>query len=361
MTESTSITRAAELFSCAGGMAAGFRRAGIEFERAIDASADACVSYQRNLGHAPWTVDVGWLARHPGIGGDPGYFDLVVADPPCTPWSRAGKREGLADERDCLEVTRDLILAWRPRAYLIGNVPGLDDARHLPTVRALLAPLARAGYCVTDFARLDAADHGVPQHRVRPFWFGHLGGPCISWPRPTHCDPRALASGCLFESERLAPWVTCRESLSVLPRDEWGEPLCRYRAHKKHPPSRPDEPSHTITSEQRSVGGGVLEWPWDRPATTVYCRPEMSPPACVRRPNGRRGSRTDSGFSSHPLAIRLSERAAAVLQGFPPDWYFHGTSRRARWQQIGQAMPPGLAAAVAGSIRDWFTIQTREA
>ena len=336
--------RAIELFSCAGGMAEGFRRAGIEFATAYDRDPNACASYAHNLGRAPVQADIHDLLRAAQRQRVPYPLDLVVADPPCTPWSRGGKREGLADPRDCLEVTRDLILAWRPRAYLIGNVPGLDDARHLPTMRALLAPLARAGYCVADFARLDAADYGVPQHRVRPFWFGHLGGPCIAWPRPTHGDPRELASGCLFASERLAPWVTCRQALSVLPPHEWGEPLYRYRAHKKHRPSRPDEPSHTITSEQRSVGGGVLEWPWDRPATTIGCDPRIAPP----------GHHGGTGYHSSPNAIRLSERAAVVLQGFPSDWVFVGRSKRARWRQIGQAMPPALAAAVAGSIRDWF-------
>lgn len=334
--------RAIELFSCSGGMAEGFRRAGIEFLAAYDKSPDACASYAHNLGRDPVQEDIhNLLVRVHEEGFSHGSLDLLVADPPCTPWSRAGKRRGIEDERDCLKAVRDLILAWRPRAYLIGNVPGLDDAKHQPTVQALFAPLVRAGYCVADYVRLDAADYGTPQHRKRPFWFGHLGGPCITWPRPTHSDPRVLVTGSLFEAERLAPWVTVRQALALLPRHEWGVPMRDYRANRKHPPSRLDTPSHTVSAKQRDV----LSWPWSRPATTVCCDQRLAPP----------GHHGGTGYHSSPNAIRLSEAAAAVLQGFPPSWVFCGKSRRARWQQIGQAMPPGLAAAVARSVSDWFS------
>jgi DNA (cytosine-5)-methyltransferase 1 len=48
--------------------------------------------------------------------------------------------------------------------------------------------------------------------------------------------------------------------------------------------------------------------------------------------------------------VRLSETAAAILQGFPDGWKFCGKTKSARWSQIGQAMPPPLAEAVARSI-----------
>jgi DNA (cytosine-5)-methyltransferase 1 len=76
--------------------------------------------------------------------------------------------------------TCELILLLRPRAYLIGNVPGLDDATQWHHVQRALAPLRKAGYCIADYVSLDAADYGVPQHRIRPFWFGHLEGPCVA-------------------------------------------------------------------------------------------------------------------------------------------------------------------------------------
>src|SRR5262249_38925356 len=150
--------RALELFCCSGGMAEGFRRAGLAFDLAFDFSADACASYEANLGHRPVQMDVRDLLRMARAGWSPGPIDLLVADPPRTPWSRAGKRKGLSDERDMLRSTIELIEALRPKAYLIGNVPGLDETGHVSAVQSTIGTLSRAGYCVADFASLDAAD-----------------------------------------------------------------------------------------------------------------------------------------------------------------------------------------------------------
>jgi hypothetical protein len=62
---------------------------------AFDYDADACASYETNLGHAPVRLDVRDLVRMARAGWRPSEpIDLLVADPPCTPWSRAGKRQG---------------------------------------------------------------------------------------------------------------------------------------------------------------------------------------------------------------------------------------------------------------------------
>lgn len=334
--------RARELFGCAGGMAEGFRRAGIEFELSFDRDPDACASYARNLGHEPLCVDVHELlpAEQPMP-----PLDLLVADPPCTPWSRAGNRRGLDDPRDCLVATRDLILAWRPRAYLIGNIPGLDDASNLSVLRDLFAPLATAGYCVADFVRLDAADFGVPQRRVRPFWFGHRGGSCLTWPTPTHCNP-ALLAPVLFSAAARLPWVSCREALGHLPADEIGELVTHLRMNPRHPPCRGGEPARTQTARAAGghAGAQLLEWPWDRPATTVMEDARLATP----------GHHARSGQFGIGSVRKLSERARAVLQGFPEHWEFVGRTQRSRAGQIGMAMPPPLAHAVATSIRQWF-------
>lgn len=363
-----------ELFGCSGGMAEGFRRAGIRFDWCFDRDADACASYEANLGHRPARLDVRDLVSMVRGGWSPGPVDLLVADPPCAPWSRAGKRRGLADERDLLRETVDLIRMLRPRAYLIANVPGLDDGVCLDVIQFVLGALSANGYCTADFARLDAADYGVPQHRCRPFWFGHLSGACIQWPARTHCDPTTLRQLTIPGVDPLRPWVTCREALAGLSPKELGMPVrlratVRYRsdgtcresdadkpakvvtaknrsdkillAHPKHPISRPDAPSYVIRSKANggAQGGAALAWPWDRPSTVVCADPRISPP-------GHHGSAGQTG----PHAVIISERAAAILQGFPGHWRFAGTTKAARWAQIGMAMPPPLAAAVAASI-----------
>lgn len=445
---------ALEMFPCSGGMAEGFRRAGITFDWAFDIAKEHCDSYERNLGHRPVQMDVRDLLRMAQGGWRPcsskqyeglaTQLDLVVADPPCTPWSRAGKRKGVDDPRDMLSETCELIQLLRPRAYLIGNVPGLHDATQWHHLQRALAPLRKAGYCIADYVTLDAADFGVPQHRVRPFWFGHLAGPCISWPLPTHGDSsgnRELAG------MELLPWVTCRAALEHLPLEQLGRPVrlrrrenarlgrideaagtvtaggrgaqsilvndrhspaspaspaptlgakirgqagqvLDLRAPKSnHPISRPDEPSfvvktnggrasqagsmldlrvrtvrphhrtdaerpsRTLTSAGNGDDAALLDWPWNRPSTTVCGRDTIPPP----------GHHPESGsILSLPNAVVLSELAATILQGFPESWTFMGATKTARWSQLGQAMPPPLAHAVARSVADHFVKCSRQ-
>lgn len=404
-----------ELFPCSGGFAEGFRRAGVTFDLSVEIERDHCDSYEHNLGHRPVQMDVRDLLRMVKLGVRI-EVDLLVADPPCTPWSRAGKRLGTEDERDMLVETCELIAALRPRRYLIGNVPGLDDAVNWHIVQKHVGGLTAHGYCVRDFAALDAADYGVPQRRVRPFWFGHLAGDCIRWPRPTHADPAKIATPALPGIDdgiaALKPWVTCRDALGHLTGPDLGRPVhlrwkagtdgpdhkpsrpskpaktltrnthsdgCLLLVNEKHPPSDPaapaatigakrrmqagevllvdppqskrvgdvDAPAKTITAKHGRVGVGadkLLSWPWDRPATTIHADPRIAPP----------GHHDSVSFAavSEPNAVVLSARAAAILQGFPdePRWLFSGETQERRWSQLGQAMPPPLAHAVATSV-----------
>jgi len=139
-----------ELFSCSGGLAEGLRRAGILIDLSVDFDEDACASYERNLGTRPVLLDVRDLARMVRAGWRIGPVDLLVADPPCTPWSRAGKRQGRADERDMIDATIELIRLLRPHAYLIANVPGLDDGPNWPIVQKTIGSLDEVDRAILD-------------------------------------------------------------------------------------------------------------------------------------------------------------------------------------------------------------------
>ncbi len=347
---------AIELFSCAGGMAEGFRRAGIDVAMAIDKDGDACDSYEANMGHRPLQLDVRELWPLSPNGVRLPEHDLLIADPPCSPWSLAGNRKGLDDERDCMLPTVELIHALRPRAFLIGNVPGLEAECNLAMRQRIFGPLHAAGYCI-DYRLLNAANFGVPQKRKRPFWFGHLGGPCLKWPRPTHADPRKLATPLLLASERLPAWVTVRQAFKLegLPRELWGRRVSVNRALRtggngSHRVPTIDEPARTVTTGKTHYGNHY-QWPWDRPCTTITTDPRLIAP-------GHHGS-SGKGYSKMfgPDALELTEEARRLLQGFPPGWRFCGKSRASRNRQIGMAMPPPLAEAVARSIAAWFASQ----
>ena len=367
-----------ELFGCSGGMAEGFRRARIPTTWSVDWGADACESYTTNLGYAPIRMDVRDLLRLLEGGWRPPPLDLLVADPPCTPWSTAGRKRGLDDPRDMLRPTIAIIELLKPRAYLIGNVPGLQHANAWPVAQELIGGFAAHGYCANDFAQLDAANYGVPQHRKRPFWFGHLEGRCLQWPEPTHGDPAKIGHAELGDTRR--PWITCRDALGHLTPVELGAPI--RVSTSKHPSSRVDDPALSMPASRPGNGGAYLEWPWDRPATTVCTDSRLAPPGhhsgswltpdrhgpskvdepartVTARDRGARDGQCIEWLQGHdeqrgPNAIKLSEKAAAILQGFPEGWVFAGKTKRSRWSQLGQATPPPLAEAVAHCIRAWF-------
>lgn len=92
-----------------------------------------------------------------------------------------------------------------------------------------------------------------------------------------------------------------------------------------------------------------MPWPWDRPSTTVCAAIDKIAPAGEHA--GQFG----------PNAIVLSEKAAAILQGFPDGWHFAGATKKARWSQLGQAMPPALAEAVARSVAEQLRSSEQEA
>ncbi len=126
------------------------------------------------------------------------------------------------------------------------------------------------------------------------------------------------------------------------------------------------------------IGNGTtLEWPWDRPSTTIQGDERMGTP-------GHHDPKVGNSQHNGPNAVILSERAAAILQGFPdgectghegPEepgiiadgvrpgekcgfcgetrrWHFAGATKSARWSMIGQAMPPAFGEAVGRAIKE---------
>jgi site-specific DNA-cytosine methylase len=110
----------------------------------FDWDADACESYERNVGSRPIQIDVRELLRAVRAGWRPTErVDLLVADPPCAPWSRTGSGLGTYDERDLVEKTVEFIRLLRPRAHLIANVPGLDDGPNWHVVQRTIGERKR--------------------------------------------------------------------------------------------------------------------------------------------------------------------------------------------------------------------------
>lgn len=284
--------------------------------------------------------------------------DVIVGGPPCQGFSLLNKGR-LRDERRALTATMvDAAILTGASVVVIENVRQLLSSREY---LELLERLKAEGYSDIDAGVLCAADFGVPQMRYRAFVLASRVGP-IKLPEPTHAAPEKA------QELMLRPWTTVEEAIGELPPPEGTEfrdlppPLDlhfgrrptevsqeRYRAV---PPGgnrfdlQANRPDITPECWKRKVSGGTdlfgRLW-WDRPSVTI--RTEFFKP--------------EKGRYLHPVQHRpITHREGARIQGFPDDFRFKGSKIEVA-KQIGNAVPPGLAAAVAGSVHECLSGATR--
>jgi len=341
-----------DFFSGCGGMSAGFKSINgvsptYRIAMAVDTDADANATYQENLGVAPNQLDVANLAKE--IGSSKALINqmrqsddaplVMIGCSPCQGFSSHRNSGGLTDIRNSLFVSFARIAAEvQPDAIIMENVPELLTDRYWPLVAEAKQLLERAGYNL-QISIHDMAEFGVPQHRFRALLVG------------TKCSfqlPKGFLSRESFRTVRHAienlepvePGKTCAS-----------DPMHKSAGHKastidtiKSVPldggSRPaDAGPECLRRAAAKQGRAAYEdvygrlW-WDRPAITMT--------AYSRNPA--------SGRYVHPEQHRgLTVREAALLQGFPSDYNFLG-GFDSKFRQIGNAVPPTFAAALAAHI-----------
>lgn len=317
--------RVVSLYSGAGGMdlgfLGGFNFLGKDYERnnfeivyAGDINQKAVNTYNSNLDNDSVCEDVTKL--------DPKSIpdcDVVLGGFPCQDFSVAGKRLGLASERGNLYRAMVRIIEMKqPIIFVAENVTGLLTANEGTAMERIHLDFSKAGmgYDVA-YKVLNAADFGVPQKRERVIIIGvrkDIPYRC-DFPAPTHM-PKELS-----KEYGLKPWITAKEAIGDLEDDTKRESLANpgYSKAKKNNGQgnnriRADAPSPTIRSEHH----GNIEY-------------------------------------HYSLDRRLSAREAARLQSFPDDFVFNASTSDA-YKQIGNAVPPVLAHAIAKSVQRFLTL-----
>ena len=252
------------------------------------------------------------------------FEGVFVGGPPCQPFSIAAnqrfpksgdkfKRTGFASEQNgnlLLDYVR-LIEHFRPACFVIENVPGLRDLDGGRQISMVAQRLSECGYAVGDPSILNAAYFGVPQFRERLFVVGTRGGSRFSYPK----EAKALVG-----------------SGSVLHRDRGQAPNNETRVHK-------------LSSVRRYI---KLDY-GQRDSLGRVDRLDPCLPAKAVIAGGTRGG----GRSYlHPEIPRtLSVRECARLQTFPEEYVFVGATAR-QFTQVGNAVPPALAAQIVIAIAD---------
>jgi DNA (cytosine-5)-methyltransferase 1 len=353
-----------DLFAGPGGWDLGARIAGLSDPIGFELGANECAT--RAAGKLRTIhCDVSQWPLAPIAGAVTG----LIASPPCPAFSIAGNGEGrryLSPLRDRAVVGNhggDLHNVFNPLVWLIleplrwikALQPEWVAMEQVPTClpiwRAYQPWLEKLGYH-TWAGVISAEQYGVPQTRKRAILMASQTRR-VTKPVATH---QMWTHRGLVGSSKLPPPRSVYDAIGLPGTLQTGQQpgptvageLSAFKvtgnggAHARRAVRNAGDPSPTITGNH-----DVGEWIANRPATTIAGDSRMFSPGGHTANDGRDNTAT-IGRSQH--AIRLTQEELLTLQTFPPTWPVQGT-QHARQKQIGNAVPPLLAAAILEAVR----------
>lgn len=328
-----------DLFSGAGGLSLGLKRAGFSVVACVEINRAAMDTYLSHDMHAThYNQDV----RTVDFTGYAGIVDLVAGGPPCQPFSIGGHRRASADSRDMMPEFVRCLREVHPEAFIMENVPGMLLKKARPYFDSVLARLAACGYEL-NWAILDASDYGVPQKRRRLFIAGARNTQ-LRFPTPTHGPDSTRHRVTALEvlgKEPIGEPPNCPVRFARCP-DLRPSPYAGHIYNGGGRPIDPTGPCHTVLA---SSGGYKTHWIDTQGVALEYHTHLMA------------GGAPREGIV--PGARRLSVEECALIQTFPHDFRFSGT-RSAQYTQVGDAVPPDLAFVVARALHSQMSGQPQD-
>ncbi|WP_432726555.1 DNA cytosine methyltransferase [Variovorax sp. W6] len=369
-----------DLFSGAGGLSLGFEQAGFDVVAAVEIDPIHAAVHEFNFPHCKViarsvTELTGESIRQSaGLGRNP--VDVVFGGAPCQGFSMIGQR-ALDDSRNLLvkEFVR-IVHELDANYFVFENVKGLTIGKHRQFLEELISEFERIGYDVRkDWRVLNACHYGVPQDRQRLFLLGAKKGLKV----PVYPNATTVKPGDSKNAEHLLPSApTCFEALSDLPDAEQFKKLLDTDEVDTKKWGRPSAYAQLMRCEVREGWGYGYERVWSPTVLTASMRTDHSEisrrrfaetlpgkvepvsrffklPTTGVSNTLRAGTDSARGAFTSPRPIHykynrcITVREMARLHGFP-DWFRFNETKWHGARQIGNAVPPPLARAVASEV-----------
>lgn len=344
--------RVIDLFAGVGGMSEGFRQAGYDIALAIEFDKDIAYSYKRNhVGTDVINEDICKLdakqlhEKYQSI-------DVIMGGPPCQGFSQKGKRLNLDDPRNYLfqQFVR-FVDEFRPKYFVLENVPNIITTSKGFFKDQIIKSFERLGYSV-NYGILNASNYGVPQDRHRAVFIGKLGTEKVSMPAPL--KNKVSIKDAIYD----LPFLKSGEGEEVSSYDK--EPTTSYESKMRG--SCTVLHNHVATKHSSLAlrrlsmipkGAGKEILPQEERTKSIYSgtwsrmiEDDISVTITTRYDT------PSSGRFTHPILDRcITTREAARIQSFPDSFVFYGT-KTSQMKQVGNAVPPLLAKAIAEHIKN---------
>lgn len=270
---------------------------------------------------------------------DPSQVDLIIGGPPCQGFSVAGRMDPNDPRSRHVWNFLHIVDTLSPRAFVMENVASLAENQRWKAVKeGLIYEAQRLGFTVELFV-LNAADYGVPQMRKRMFLVGIKGGsPSIPKPKNSRTSVREVLAG-LPSFGTPGNSTICRAKVTpakspILRRSPYAGMLFNGQGR----PINLDAIAPTLPA---SMGGN---------RTPIIDQHQLhGQPSWIVDYHRKLWNGESPVLNAPDRLRRLTVEEAAAIQGFPKGMKFEGP-QSAQYRQIGNAVPPPLAEAVARMV-----------
>lgn len=334
-----------DLFCGCGGLSYGFECAGYDILVGIDNDKKALETFELNhKGAKSICGDITKLHASDVLSLTNGkQIDIIIGGPPCQGMSLSGPRR-FDDPRNKLYLSYiRFVEELKPKAFVIENVPGLVSLFGGQIKDSIIERLSQLGYKV-QYRILCSADYGVPQSRRRVVFVGTRNDG-FEYPTINHEQ------------------VTCEMALSDLPPlvDTLGAeiqeyntaPQCAYQELMRRRSTKVQNhvAAHHSLKVQSIIsmvpdGGNYKNLPDEYRGTRNFH-------VAWTRFNSQKPAPTIDTGHRHHFHYKYNRvptvRECARIQSFPDDFVFLGNKTQ-QFRQVGNAVPPLMAQAIAESL-----------